>query len=105
MRVESGVMTTIMTQRKTSKVRRTLTALLTTEQLDAFAASHQPLSQVDAVTAMVKWFTEQDEVVRKDILGLLPAEYRRDLARIVLERMANEPSGGPGRQGGAEDAA
>jgi|GEM_PF-5531630 len=69
---------------------RTLKAHLTDKDLEAFKASHAPVSQVEALASIVRWFSEQDEVIRKEILGLLPKGYQIDLAKLLLQRMAGE---------------
>ena len=38
---------------------------------------------------MYEWFARQDEITQKSILGLLPKGMEPDLARLLLERLAN----------------
>lgn len=68
-------------------------AELTDEELAAFQAAIAPLSQVDAMRALMLWFTRQDEVIRMDILDLLPKRLKADIARLALEEMAKRPRG------------
>ena len=47
------------------------------------------MTQVAAMSRMVDWFSEQDEVVQAAIMGLYPTDIRADIARLILEKMAD----------------
>jgi len=49
------------------------------------------MSQIEMASRLFQWFAEQDETVQTAILGLIPASIAPDVARILLERMAEEP--------------
>lgn len=73
-----------------SRQHRTLKTALTDEELAAFKEAIHPVSQVDAIRSLVLWFTSQDDVIRKEILGILPHALRPDIARIMLRRMGKK---------------
>lgn len=99
-------------QKNIDEKERALKGRLTDDEFQAFNDARDPVSSIDAISAMVRWFNQQDDVIRKEILGILPKEYRRDIARLMLERMAAaeedpddipvEVIGGPGNQPSAD---
>jgi hypothetical protein len=46
--------------------------------------------QSEAVTAMVRWFMAQDEVLRLSILGVMPRAYQQELAALAILRAAGQ---------------
>jgi hypothetical protein len=58
------------------------------------------MTQKELVGRMVNWFCNQDRVSQQVILGQIPDEIAPDVARIMLERIAqaddhpSEPTGG-----------
>ena len=52
-----------------------------------FADQHG-LKEIVVAGRMYEWFSEQDDVVQKAILGLLPAGMEADIAKLALKRIA-----------------
>lgn len=52
-------------------------------------------TQVSVASRLLEWFVEQPEVIQAVILGLYPADIRKELPRLILERVAK---GGDGLQ-------
>jgi hypothetical protein len=50
----------------------------------------------DLVATVLTWFTEQDEVVQRIVLGHIPASMAPDVARMLLERLAERRGGDEG---------
>jgi len=48
------------------------------------------MTQVAAMSRMVEWFSGEGEVVQAAIMGLYPTDIRGDIARLILEKMAEE---------------
>lgn len=46
------------------------------------------MTQIAALSRLVEWFVEQDEVVKATILGQLSAAVAAPAARQILERIA-----------------
>lgn len=54
------------------------------------AAQRYGMSQIELASRVYQWFAYQDEAVQVSILDLLPRGIRSDVARLLLERMADE---------------
>ena len=48
------------------------------------------MSQINGVNRLIEWFCSQDEVTRAVVLGMVPKSIAPDVARMVLERLANQ---------------
>lgn len=55
--------------------------------IDASAARYG-MSQIEMASRVYRWFSEQDEMVQATILDILPRSVAADVARIVLEQLA-----------------
>lgn len=74
--------------------------ILATEAAKVIVKKHAAeLGMKEMIVAgrVYEWFTRQDEVLVKGILGLLPKGYEPDIVRLALERIAK---GGAGRAKG-----
>jgi len=47
------------------------------------------MTQVAVLSRIVQWFAAQPETIQAAVLGRYPAEIAPDVARLILERMAN----------------
>ena len=52
------------------------------------------MKEIILTSRIYLWFAQQDEVVKKGVLGLLPKGYESELVKLVLERLSR---GGPGK--------
>ncbi len=50
------------------------------------------MTQKELVGRLVNWFCQQDRVSQQVILGQIPEEIAPDVARIMLERLAEDDS-------------
>jgi hypothetical protein len=48
------------------------------------------LTEIALFSRLVDWYSRQDDVVKRAVLDMLPPEYRTDIAKLVLERMASD---------------
>ncbi len=48
------------------------------------------LSRTEGVKRLFEWFLEQPQVIQAAILGHLPEDFEQDIAKMVLEKMAQE---------------
>jgi hypothetical protein len=48
------------------------------------------MTQKELVARLINWFSAQDHVVQQIILGQIPQEVAPDVARLMLERIADE---------------
>lgn len=48
------------------------------------------MTQLALVSRLVDWFATQDETIQGACLGLYPERIRPDVARLLLQQMANE---------------
>jgi hypothetical protein len=46
------------------------------------------MKEIAVVSRIYLWFSQQDEVIQKGVLNLLPKGYEADVCRLALERMA-----------------
>lgn len=46
------------------------------------------MSQIEMASRLYMWFADQDEVVQAAILAILPKEVEVEVAKMVLERVA-----------------
>ena len=53
-------------------------------------SDHNGMTQVSVMSRMVEWFASQPEVIQAAVLGRYPKEVEPDVAKLILERMANE---------------
>ena len=51
--------------------------------------ARQKISHVEATNQMVLWILSQSDVVQATVFDQLPPSIRVDVAKIILERMAN----------------
>jgi len=54
--------------------------------------ARQKITQVEAINQMVLWILSQSDVVQATVFDQLPPSIRVDVAKIVLEQMANPSS-------------
>ena len=47
-------------------------------------------TQVSVVSRLLEWFIEQPDVTQAAILGLYPGDIRKELPRMIVERMRAE---------------
>lgn len=52
-------------------------------------AERNGMREIVVVSRVLTWFAEQDDVLRKGILGILPEGYEADVAKLALERIAS----------------
>jgi hypothetical protein len=50
------------------------------------------MTQIAATSRLVEWFAGQSELVQAAILGQYPSEIESDVARLILQKMANPAS-------------
>ncbi len=50
------------------------------------------MSQIELASRVYRWFAEQDETIQAAILDILPEDVAPDIARLLLERLAEESS-------------
>lgn len=62
------------------------------DSVEAFAAFYKQLgmNQKEAGSRLFTWFNQQSPLIRQHILQPMPEEVAPDIARIVLERMAEQ---------------
>ena len=60
--------------------------------IEGIATKHD-MKEIGVASRIYEWFTSQDDVVQKAILGMLPKGYESDVARLALERMAGSKGG------------
>ena len=51
-------------------------------------AAQTGMKEIAVASRIYEWFAQQDDVLRKGVLGLLPEGYEADVAKLALERMA-----------------
>lgn len=59
------------------------------EQLET-VRSRNGMTQKELVARLINWFASQDQVVQQIILGQIPAQVAPDVAKLLLERIADE---------------
>ena len=59
------------------------------EQLETVRARNG-MTQKELVARLINWFAQQDQVVQQIILGQIPAQVAPDVAKLLLERIADE---------------
>ena len=47
------------------------------------------MTQISATSRLVEWFAGQSELVQAAILGQYPSEIESDVAKLILQKMAN----------------
>lgn len=60
------------------------------DSIEGFATFHKQLgmNQREAASRLFTWFNQQSPLIRQHILQPMPEEVAPDIARIILERMA-----------------
>lgn len=53
------------------------------------------MTQIAATSRLVEWFAGQSELVQAAILGQYPSEIESDVARLILQKMANPSLSAP----------
>jgi hypothetical protein len=48
------------------------------------------MTQVAVLSRLVQWFAAQPDTIQAAILGRYPAEVEQDIAKLILQKMANE---------------
>jgi hypothetical protein len=48
-------------------------------------------TQVSVVSRLLEWFIKQPDVTQAAILGLYPGDIRKQLPRMIVERMRADP--------------
>jgi hypothetical protein len=51
-------------------------------------AKKHGMKELTIATRVYEWFAQQDDVVQKAILRMLPEAYEVDVAKLALERIA-----------------
>jgi len=51
--------------------------------------SRNGMTQKELVARLINWFSQQDHVVQQIILGQIPQEVAPDVAKLMLERIAD----------------
>lgn len=51
------------------------------------------MKEIAVVSRIYLWFAEQDEVIQKGVLRLLPKGYEGEVCRLALERLAGGKGG------------
>jgi hypothetical protein len=51
------------------------------------------MTQVAVLSRLVQWFAGQPQIIQAGILGHYPAELAVDVAKLILDRMAQNPGG------------
>lgn len=51
-----------------------------------FAVKHD-MKEIGVASRIYTWFAQQDDVIRKGILGMLPEGYEPDIARLMARRL------------------
>ena len=46
------------------------------------------MTQVSMMSRLVEWMTTQDTLIQAELLGRYPGEIRKDIAKLILKRMA-----------------
>lgn len=69
--------------------RNDLDATLVDKLLGIF--EHRGVSQKEGLTRMIAWFVQQTPTIQQHILRQLPEDLEADIARMLLERMAEAP--------------
>ena len=64
------------------------------DQLGVLANKHG-MTQVALMSRLTEWFAEQSGTIQAAVLGHYPEEIRRDVARMILERMSNGNAANP----------
>jgi hypothetical protein len=55
------------------------------------------MTQISATSRLVEWFAGQSELVQAAVLGQYPAEIEGDVAKLILQKIANPSSAGAGK--------
>lgn len=50
-------------------------------------AEKNGMTETTLASRIYEWFADQDDALRKGVLGILPEGYELDVARVALERM------------------
>jgi hypothetical protein len=56
----------------------------------AHATEQVGSTQVTVVSRLLEWFVEQSDVTQAAILGVYPRDIRKELPKMILERMRAE---------------
>ena len=46
------------------------------------------MKEIGVASRVYKWFADQDPVIQRGVLGLLPPTYEKEIIRLALERLA-----------------
>ena len=57
----------------------------------------QGMTQVAMLSRVIEWYAHQPEVIQRIIVGHMPREIERDVARLVLRRIAKPAKGDSAR--------
>ena len=55
------------------------------------------MTQISATSRLVEWFAGQSELVQAAVLGQYPAEIEGDVAKLILQKIANTSSAAAGK--------
>jgi hypothetical protein len=55
----------------------------------AVLSDRHGMTQVAMMSRLVEWYSAQNEVVQGSLMGHFPKEIEADVARLVLEKIAN----------------
>lgn len=75
-----------------SKKKVSYTIQLSENTHDEFEKIHfrTGMTKKAIIERLFVWFSQQNEVIQSEVLGLLPDSIRSDIAARILERMSNE---------------
>jgi len=55
------------------------------------------MTQVAMLSRVMEWYANQPEVIQRIIVGHMPPEIHRDVARLVLQNLTKSTKAGPKR--------
>jgi hypothetical protein len=55
------------------------------------------MSEITLASRIYEWFAQQNDALRKGILGTLPEGFEVDVARLALERLAKDAKPSKGK--------
>ncbi len=75
-----------------SKKKVSYTIQLTEGTHDEFEKIHMRtgMTKKAIIERLFVWFSQQNEVIQSEVLGLLPESIRADIATRILQRMTDE---------------
>jgi len=56
-------------------------------------SERQGMTQVAMLSRVIEWYARQPEVIQRIIVGHMPPEIQRDVARLVLQKLTKPNKG------------